>query len=150
MLRLRNLPPGRTQTVATITGGCHCGAIRYECSAQPVATVNCYCTDCARTSGGPFTSNMIVPASGFRLTSGKLKFHETGADSGARVQRGFCADCGTPIASSSSAMPEVWSVRLISLDDPSAFKPVASIYTAGAPPWAPIADDIPRFPEMPG
>jgi hypothetical protein len=59
--------------VATITGYCHC-AIRYECGAQPVAAVNCYCTDCARTSGGPFTSNMIVPTSGFRLVSGELKF----------------------------------------------------------------------------
>ncbi|RYZ47877.1 MAG: aldehyde-activating protein, partial [Proteobacteria bacterium] len=32
-------------------GGCACGAIRYEISAEPLASVDCYCRDCQKESG---------------------------------------------------------------------------------------------------
>lgn len=76
------------------TGGCMCGAVRYECSAeQPAFTTNCYCHDCQRASGTALTSNLVVPAEAVRITRGQLKYHEHTADSGNKVRRGFCADC---------------------------------------------------------
>jgi hypothetical protein len=36
------------------TGGCACGAIRYECNAEPIMMGKCHCRDCQHISGGPF------------------------------------------------------------------------------------------------
>ncbi|PYK62656.1 MAG: aldehyde-activating protein, partial [Verrucomicrobia bacterium] len=44
------------------TGGCTCGAIRYECTAEPIVMFNCHCRDCQRGSGGPYTGVVYVPA----------------------------------------------------------------------------------------
>src|SRR5271169_7134651 len=31
-----------------LSGGCACGAIRYECDADPVIMMNCHCRDCQK------------------------------------------------------------------------------------------------------
>jgi hypothetical protein len=48
-------------------GECACGAVRYECSAAPVAMVNCHCRDCQRAGGAGFSPTVVVPAGSFRL-----------------------------------------------------------------------------------
>src|SRR5438876_9846382 len=52
------------------TGGCVCGAIRYECSAEPIMTFKCHCRDCQHVTGGGFVPGLLVPASAFGLTKG--------------------------------------------------------------------------------
>jgi len=49
------------------TGGCACGAIRYECTAEPVIMVKCHCRDCQHITGGGFAAAVLVPAEAFRL-----------------------------------------------------------------------------------
>jgi hypothetical protein len=50
------------------SGGCSCGAIRYECSAEPIMTFKCHCRDCQRVTGGGFVAGFLVPTSAFRWT----------------------------------------------------------------------------------
>ena len=38
------------------SGGCGCGAIRYEFSAEPAMSLNCHCRDCQRGSGTAYAS----------------------------------------------------------------------------------------------
>src|SRR5437667_12391973 len=54
------------------SGGCACGAIRYESTAEPVMMLHCHCRDCQRSSGGPFSSFVIVPTEAFKLLQGSL------------------------------------------------------------------------------
>lgn len=58
------------------TGGCACGAIRYEVSAEPIVMFNCHCRDCQKTTGGPYTPVMYVPASAFKITKGTPKYYK--------------------------------------------------------------------------
>ncbi|HEU0005684.1 MAG TPA: aldehyde-activating protein, partial [Terriglobia bacterium] len=44
------------------TGGCVCGAVRYECSAEPIMMFKCHCRDCQRVTGGGFVAGLVVPA----------------------------------------------------------------------------------------
>ena len=73
-------------------GGCACGAVRYECSAEPLLGFNCHCRDCQRASGSAYASGMLVPEHAFRFTNGLPKYHPGVADSGRNVARGFCAE----------------------------------------------------------
>jgi len=38
----------------SLTGGCQCGAVRYECSVEPLFTGNCHCRDCQKATGGAY------------------------------------------------------------------------------------------------
>jgi Glutathione-dependent formaldehyde-activating enzyme len=57
------------------TGGCACGAIRYESTAEPMMMLHFHCRDCQRSSGGPFSSFVVVPAEAFNLLQGSPRFH---------------------------------------------------------------------------
>ena len=41
------------------TGGCRCGAIRYEVTVAPVASVACHCRDCQYVSSGGANYSMV-------------------------------------------------------------------------------------------
>ena len=57
------------------TGGCACGAIRYECSAEPVLSFNCYCRDCQRATGSAHAAVLLVPKDALRLTQGTPTYY---------------------------------------------------------------------------
>jgi hypothetical protein len=81
--------------------------------------------------------------------TGPLKFHETTADSGSRVGRGFCTNCGSPVTGRSSGMPGTITVFAGSLDDPSLFKPRFVVYTVRANAWDHMDAGLQRFERMP-
>ena len=56
-----------------LSGGCRCGAIRYECVSAPLAVSFCYCRDCQQASGGPFCNYAVVPAEAVTVTQGQTK-----------------------------------------------------------------------------
>jgi hypothetical protein len=43
-----------------ISGGCLCGAVRYECNAEPLGTAICHCTHCQKVSGSAFSVNVVA------------------------------------------------------------------------------------------
>jgi hypothetical protein len=91
-----------------------------------------------------------VPKAAVKILKGEARYFGVTADSGKKISRGFCATCGSPLFSLLEAMPDMMGIKATSLDDPSQFKPGMSIYTSSAPAWAPIAENLPKFPKMPG
>lgn len=130
------------------SGGCACGAIRYTGEREPIAMLNCHCVDCQRSSGAPFASGIVVMSDDLRV-SGTPKAYAVRAGSGGLATRSFCAECGTPLFTSSEAHPHITSIRFPSLDDASDFKPMLDIYTASAPQWVCLDQALPHFPQSP-
>jgi hypothetical protein len=132
------------------SGGCLCGAVRYECSADPLAFVLCHCKDCQRCTGGPFAPVAAVLAEALRVTQGETRrFTVTGEDGG-RVFREFCPGCGSPLFSGLEARPKTIAVKAGSMDDSSKLVPTMHIWTDSAVAWLPIEDDLPKTPRNPG
>ena len=52
----------------TITGGCLCGALRYEARGAPTFSGFCFCADCRKASGGGSIGFIGFPASGLSVT----------------------------------------------------------------------------------
>ncbi len=130
------------------TGGCDCGAIRYEIAAEPLIAGHCQCRDCQRASGNGHASNIGFPRAAVKL-EGKATHWEKTADSGNVVTRSFCPTCGSPVYSTNSGMPDFFVVRAASLDDPSRFKPQMVFYTASGFAWDHLDPALPRFEKMP-
>ncbi len=130
------------------TGGCACGAIRYECSAEPVMSFNCHCRDCQRASGSAFAANVYVPAPAFTFTKGEPQYYSVPGLNG-NMHRGFCSACGSPIAVKGDAFPDLMGVSGASLDDPSGLEPTANTWMSGAQPWDYLNPDIPRYEHQP-
>src|SRR5690242_19177243 len=119
-----------------LTGGCVCGAIRYEVSAAPLSMFKCHCRTCQMVSGGPFVPVVLLKSKAFKITKGALKYHHTEQITGHMHKRGFCGDCGTRLTGAESDKPRPWiAVTGSSLDDPSIFKPTCHIFASHAQPW---------------
>lgn len=130
------------------TGGCACGAIRYECTQVPVAMLNCHCHDCQRSSGAPFASGIVVAVSATKIT-GTPQTHVVRGSTGGATVRSFCADCGTPLFTCGEAIAQFMSIRFPTLDDHSWFQPMLDIWTSRAQPWTCLNPEIPYFPQSP-
>jgi hypothetical protein len=134
---------------AVRSGGCLCGAVRYESAGEPLFSLLCHCRDCQHQSGSAYVAAMRVPAAGFRLTKGEPKLYVSSSDAGNRVTRAFCPDCGSPLFIRVSARPDIVGLRVGSLDDPSEFRPEADIFVKSAQPWDHMNPDLPKHQTYP-
>ena len=131
------------------SGGCLCGAVRYECSSEPVNIAHCFCTDCQKSSGTQMSTNLLVPKASVKVTKGKPAQYTRTGDSGKNVTRFFCSGCGSTLWSEGEVVPDLRIVKAGSLDDSSWVKPGISIYMDSAPKWSALPQGIPSFPKMP-
>ena len=132
----------------SIIGGCLCGAVRYECTAGPIAAGHCHCEDCRRSSGTGHCSHMAVPADAVTIT-GEVRVYDKPADSGNMIGRAFCPTCGAAVYSTNSSNTDLVFLRASSLDDLEAFKPQLIVYAAKAASWDLMDSSLPAFDGMP-
>ena len=130
------------------TGGCLCGAVRYESANAPQLAGHCHCIDCRKSSGTGHCTHVMVQEDGFSY-SGALTVYDHPADSGNIVSRAFCPTCGCAVLSRNSGVPGMVFPRASSLDDPEVAQPQMIVYASRAPSWDQMNPDLPSFPEMP-
>lgn len=94
------------------TGGCQCGSLRYQAKALGRASI-CHCRMCQKAFGNYFAP--LVEADGFEWVRGQRSLFASSNLS----NRGFCANCGTPITLETD---EVVELAIATLDDPSIVK----------------------------
>ena len=131
-----------------IEGGCLCGAVRYVSTAEPMTARACWCRVCQHLASGNATINVVFPKDAVAIT-GEMKDYQSTADSGNRMHRRFCPQCGTHLFSESEARPQLIIARAGTLDDPSLVRPTAEIWTRSAPKWARLDPDLQHFDGQP-
>jgi hypothetical protein len=129
------------------TGGCLCGQVRYRIAAEPGPSRICWCRDCQRIASNG-TVNVIFPTAAIEIT-GTPGQHTKVADSGNRVTRRFCPQCGIHLFSDSTGRPNLTVVRVGTLDEPASIRPTANIWSTSAPPWACLDPALERFERAP-
>lgn len=129
-----------------MTGGCHCGAIRYEVSGEPLTHALCHCADCRRHAGAPVVGWTMYPEAAVRVTRGAPKIYS----SSAQGRRHFCPDCGTGLFYFNAGMlPGLIDVQSATYDDPAAVPAQVHIQTAERVPWMARAHELPEFERYP-
>jgi hypothetical protein len=130
-------------------GGCACGEIRYEASEEPFLVAHCHCRDCQRTSGAAFVTTAFMRKINFKLLRGTPRSCEFRADSGNILGRQFCGTCGSQLFFDVKAMPEIWGIKVTSLDDSSWVQPMMHVWVRSAQSWDKITDALPQYDRNP-
>ena len=131
------------------TGGCLCGAIRYECFGEALFSLQCHCRDCQRQSGAPHVAAVRMSAAQFRITSGIPRRYVGTSDAGNKITRVFCRECGTPLYVQVSTRPDIVGIRVCTFDDATWFRPEANIFAGSAQPWDHMDPSVPKFETYP-
>ncbi len=126
-----------------ITGGCLCGAVRFQITAKPLAAYYCHCTMCQKSGGGPFMAGATVPLEGFTYTKGSPLRYESSPG----IVRLFCGACGSPVGYQAAENPKLADFALGCLDDPNIIKPESHQFTSTQVSWCQLHDDLPRYTE---
>jgi len=100
-----------------------CGAVRYECTGDPGNASYCHCDDCKRATGGPYTVGVLVRAADLRILCGQVKGYTALADSGRKITREFCPNCGSPLFTRAEKCHDSVFVKAGSLDEPERVRP---------------------------
>src|SRR5579863_781648 len=80
------------------TGSCLCGQARYTIADEPLGARMCWCRDCQKIACGSSTVSVLFPERSVKF-SGEFTTMEKIADSGNRIERGFCPTCGSHVYS---------------------------------------------------
>ena len=123
-----------------ITGGCQCGAVRYALFATPDGASICHCRMCQKAGGAPFMAFAGVPLAHHKFTRGAAKTYA----SSDIAERGFCADCGTPLTYRIHGRDRI-SFTIGSFDRPAATAPSEQVGVEAALPWFPSLASLPAL-----
>lgn len=110
----------------TVTGGCQCGAVRYRSTAILDNAHICHCRMCQKAVGNFFAALVGAPNDALMWTRGTPA---TFASSDL-AERGFCADCGTPLFYRSIGGART-GLTIGSLDDPTLAPPHVQVGMEG-------------------
>ena len=129
-----------------LTGGCGCGAVRFEVTAPFEASLYCHCTRCQRRTGTAASANASAAKGSFNITQGEDHLRAWRPEGG--FEKWFCGECGSALFSRDPQDHENVGVRLGALDSDPGIRPSKRQFVAYAASWEPIPDDgLPRFPE---
>lgn len=133
---------------STYSGGCLCGALRYEASGEPIVSGHCYCKDCRKASGAAFLPFMLFDAGAIRFTGDSLQFRSP-ALRGGDATRNSCPRCGSLVFGGVVGVDEDHTVYAGTLDDVSRFHPIVAIFTRDRPEWVTVPTGMVTFETMP-
>ena len=131
------------------TGGCLCGAVRYEAEGEPIYAGHCYCADCRKASGSGF-----IPFMGFTSDkvsfSGETRQFRSPSFRGGEAVRNSCTVCGSLVFGGVVGVDAQHTIYAGSLDDPGGFRPAMAIFTRDRPDWVILPTGLQTFETLPG
>lgn len=132
-----------TDTPETHTGGCLCGAVRYEATGKPLNSGYCHCNSCRRHAGSPVVALIGFQEDKVTFTKGERKLYESSPG----VHRAFCANCGTPLTWEGDGGDGNMLIEILTgtLDDPDSMPPECHNLHAERISWFDTADTLPRY-----
>ncbi len=123
------------------TGGCLCGAVRYEVRAPLRPVIDCHCGQCRRTHGH-VAAYTAAPRERLVVTEDRgLKWYR----SSPAARRGFCGECGSSLFWDADARPYT-AIAAGTLDPPTGLRTAGHIFVADKGDYYEITDALPRWP----
>lgn len=123
------------------SGGCMCGAIRYELRTRRPWSTYCHCESCRKHTGAPVAGLVAGVPEDVIWVSGERALYESTPGR----YRGFCRDCGTSLTWEAQLESNWLGLHIGTFDDPEALPPVDHVFCDDAIAWVNKADELPKF-----
>ncbi len=126
-----------------MTGGCMCGAVRYEITGDSFAVTHCHCHSCRKHNGAAVVTLAGFKASQVTFSGDERKIYESSPG----AKRAFCGKCGTPLTweGDSGELGPIFEFHISTFDNPDVLVPTAHAFEPERIPWLDIADNLPRY-----
>jgi hypothetical protein len=125
----------------SITGGCMCGAVKYEAKGPSVLVELCHCRSCRRTVGAPLMAWAAFRQGEFAIAAGNASAYESSPG----LERTFCGRCGTSLTLADDRFPDEIYVSVGSFDDAEEMPPEFHIWRSHRLSWLETSDGLPRY-----
>lgn len=122
------------------SGGCQCGALRYQFQAPLRDIAHCHCSVCRRTSGGLVTTWITVPLASFRWLTGTPQQYASSSS----CMRSFCSVCGAHLALFTDLSPTTLDITVATLDHPEQAPADRHIWVTSRLPWLHLDEHLPQ------
>ena len=127
-----------------LTGGCGCGAVRFEIDEALLGAGYCHCTRCQRRTGTAAAASARLAPGSIRITAGEQALRAWAPEGG--FEKLFCGECGSALWAADPDTGDATFVRLGAIEGDPGVRPSAHMFVANAAPWEPIPDDgLPRY-----
>lgn len=127
----------------TLTGGCLCGAVRFEATGESFKVLHCHCRSCRKTNGAPVVTLAGFKADQVRFSRDVRKIYESSPG----VRRAFCGKCGTPLTweGDGGDRGPIIELYIGTFDDPDVLVPTVHSFYSERISWMDVADNLPRY-----
>lgn len=122
-----------------LSGGCLCGAVRYEIGEVVGEPSTCHCRMCQKHAGAPFIHFVTVPRDRLHV-AGEMRLYR----SSPYAERGFCPACGSTLSFAYHHEPDRIGIAAVTLDDPEAIPPQRHWGVESQLSWLKLDDGLPR------
>jgi len=122
----------------SVTGGCICGAVTYQVTAELRPVIACHCTQCRKTSGHHVAATS-APRDAVKIT-GTVTWYA----SSDTARRGFCGICGSNLFWDGPGAN--LSIFAGTLDGDPGVRLIGHIFCADKGAYYDLTDDLPKAP----
>jgi hypothetical protein len=121
------------------SGGCLCGAVRYEVRGTLRPVIMCHCTQCQRSTGHVMAATAARHAEFRLVTEEGLEWYSSSAE----ARRAFCRRCGSTLFWQGAGRAYI-SIAAGTLDDSSGLEIAGHIFVADKGAYYTITDGTPQ------
>lgn len=127
----------------TMTGGCMCGAVRYQATGESFGVQHCHCHSCRKHNGAPVVTLAGYKADQVAWSGDARKIYESSPG----VGRAFCGKCGTPLTweGDGGELGPIYEFHISTFDEPDLLVPTAHAFEPERIAWFDVADNLPRY-----
>ena len=126
-----------------MTGGCMCGAVRYQTTGDSFLISHCHCESCRKHNGAAMVTLAGYKADQVEFSGEQRKLYESSPG----AKRAFCENCGTPLTweGDGDELGQIIELHISTFDNPDALVPTGHAFYPERIPWFDAADSLPRY-----
>lgn len=130
-----------------LNGKCLCGLVTYQYQGKVGQVVNCHCAECRQWHAAAFRTRVVGEKTGFNWQSGEESVaYYKGLSNAIKT---FCKACGSNLVSFYKKDDSLVGIPLGGVEGADELKPDYHIFVKNKAKWFEIADDLPRYEELP-